>query len=117
VHVLLAAGENRRVLAHIKELTETYREAKQMQWQEILLQQYLLLQMENEALSMQKADLLYSLGRYKDAAQLYHKTADSGAGKRRERALRMDEYAGVQAGNEQAGANRRGQNRRLLPAD
>lgn len=59
-------------------------------------------------LSMQKADLLYGLGKYKDAAQLYRKTAESGvAGKQKDRALQMAEYARVQAGNEQGGANHR----------
>ena len=223
VHALLAAGDNRRALPHIRELAETYHDAKQVQWQEILLQQYLQLEMEKEALalvdsltsrmptepkwwralvhlhlqhnryqpaltallvtgyleqlseqelrltadlylqlgvprkaaplyetilkeknnpqllanlllalqqlgqseqalallekfapatmtpelSMQKADLLYGLCKYKDAAQLYRKTADSGAGKQRDRALQMAEYARLQAGNEQGGANHR----------
>ncbi len=48
-------------------------------------------------LAMQKADLLYGLGKYKDAAQLYRKTADAGAGKQRDRALQMAEYANGQA--------------------
>lgn len=60
-------------------------------------------------LTMQKADLLYGLGRYKDAALLYRKTADTGTGKQRDRALQMAEYAKVQAGNEHGGTNRRGQ--------
>lgn len=59
-------------------------------------------------LSMQKADLLYGLGKYKDAAQLYRKTAETGVtGKQRDRALQMAEYARLQAGNEQGGANHR----------
>ncbi|MFH0784020.1 MAG: tetratricopeptide repeat protein [Pseudomonadota bacterium] len=59
-------------------------------------------------LSIQKADLLYGLGKYKDAAQLYRKTAESGVtGKQRDRALQMAEYARVQAGNEQGGENHR----------
>ncbi|MFH0783026.1 MAG: tetratricopeptide repeat protein [Pseudomonadota bacterium] len=240
VHTLLAAGENRRALPHIaelsglsaqtkliprdiRELSETSRDAKQVQWQEILLQQYLLLDMESEALtlvdmltartptepkwwralvhlhlqhnryqpalaallitgyleplseqekrltadlylqlgvphqsvpvyenmlkeknnpqlltnliialqqtgqtaqalaalekfapatispelSMLKADLLYGLGKYKDAAHLYRKAADAGAGKQRDRALQMAEYAKVQAGNEHGFSDRR----------
>ncbi|MBU1567796.1 MAG: tetratricopeptide repeat protein [Proteobacteria bacterium] len=51
-------------------------------------------------LSMLKADLLYGLGRYKDAAHFYRKTAYSGVGKQRDRALQMAEYAKFQAGNE-----------------
>jgi len=225
VHALIAAGENRRALPHIKELAETSGDSKRMQWQEILLQHYLNLDMENEALTlvdqltartptepkwwralvhlhlqhnryqpaltallitgwleplseqevrlcadlflqlgvprmaaplyenllkdknnpqlltnllialqqsgqaeqalailekfapgtlspelaMQKADLLYGLGKYKDAAQLYRKTADTGAGKQRDRALQMAEYARVQAASENGGTNRRGQ--------
>ncbi len=224
VHALLAAGDNRRALPHIRELAETYSDAKQVQWQEILLQQFLQLEMENEALalvafltsrtptepkwwrtlvhlhlqhnryqpaltallvagyleplseqelrlaadlylqlgvprkaaplyetilkeknnpqlltnliialqqsgqaeqalsvlekfaptamtpelSMQKADILYGLGKYKDAAQLYRKTAESGvAGKQKDRALQMAEYARIQTDNEQGGANHR----------
>ncbi len=59
-------------------------------------------------LSMQKADILYSLGKYKDAAQLYRKTAESGvAGKQKDRALQMAEYAKIQAGSEPGDANNR----------
>ena len=61
-------------------------------------------------LAMQKADLLYSLGRYKDAAQLYRRTADNGGGKQRDRALQMAEYARVQADSGHGGKNRREQN-------
>lgn len=57
-------------------------------------------------LSMLKADLLYGLGKYKDAAQLYRKTADAGTSKQRDRALQMAEYAKVQAGNEHGFSNR-----------
>lgn len=44
-------------------------------------------------LAMQKADLLYTLGKYKDAAQLYRRIADTGGGKQRDRALEMAEWA------------------------
>ncbi len=60
-------------------------------------------------LAMQKADLLFGLGHYKDAALLYRKTADTGTSKQRDRALQMAEYAKVQAGNEHGGTNQRGQ--------
>ena len=61
-------------------------------------------------LAMQKADLLYGLGRYKDAAHLYRRTADIGGGKQRDRALQMAEYARVQADSGHGGKNRREQN-------
>ena len=215
VHAFLAAGENRRALPHIKALSETYRDAKQVQWQEILLQQYLQLDMGSEALaladmliartptqpkwwralvhihlqhnryqpalaallvtgyleplseqekrltadlylqlgvprqavpvyesmlkeknnaqlltnliialqqagqseqaltalekfapatispelSMLKADLLYSLGKFKDAVHLYQKTAAASTSKQRDRALQMAKYAKIHADN------------------
>jgi tetratricopeptide (TPR) repeat protein len=52
VHALLAVGEHRRALIHIRNLAEKYSGAKQMQWQEILLHQYLQLDMEKEALAL-----------------------------------------------------------------
>ncbi len=49
VHALLAAERNREALPTIKLLTESYHGEKRMQWQEILLHQYLLLEMMDEA--------------------------------------------------------------------
>lgn len=223
VHALLAAGKYKCALHHIRNLAEVYSGAKQMQWQEILLHQYLQLDMEKEALGlanrlidqnptepkwwralvhihlqqnryqpalsgllvtgyleplseqelqlaadlylqlgvpqkaaplyetilnakksprnltnlvialqqmdqaeqalvtldkfseeamspkivMLKADLLYGLGNYTDAAQLYHKTAESGEGKQKDRALQMAKYAKLQATYKQDGMSRR----------
>lgn len=225
VHALLAAGEHRRALVHIRNLAEKYSGTKQMQWQEILLHQYLQLNMEKEALAlanllidrtptepkwwrglvhihlqqnryqpaltgllvtgyleqlseqemqlaadlylqlgvpqkaapiyetilnakkspqlltnlvialqqleqpakalaalekfseeamspkmvMLKADLLYTIGNYKEVARYYHMTAEWGTGKQRERARQMAEYAKVQATYIQDGMSRRGQ--------
>jgi tetratricopeptide (TPR) repeat protein len=57
-------------------------------------------------IAMLKADLLYGLGNYTDAARLYHKTAGSGEGKQKDRALQMAEYARAQAVHKRAGVNR-----------
>lgn len=51
VHALLSAGHARRALPHIRQLAEQYRGEKQIQWQEILLQQYMQLDMRKEALA------------------------------------------------------------------
>lgn len=51
IHVLLAAGESGRALPHIKSLADEYRGDEQLQWQEILLQQYLQLDRDDEALA------------------------------------------------------------------
>jgi tetratricopeptide (TPR) repeat protein len=47
-------------------------------------------------LALQKADLLFTLGRYQEAADLYRKIAATAGGKQRDRALRMAEYARAQ---------------------
>ncbi|EKD33897.1 MAG: hypothetical protein ACD_75C02554G0005 [uncultured bacterium] len=56
-------------------------------------------------LAMLKADLLYGLGRYRTAAQLYRQTAESG-GKEKARALRMAEYAKTRESFEYGGNER-----------
>ncbi|MFN2354827.1 MAG: tetratricopeptide repeat protein [Desulfopila sp.] len=60
-------------------------------------------------MAMLKADLLYTSGNYKDAARYYHMTAESGEGKQRDRARQMEEYAKLQADNEQDEMSRRRQ--------
>lgn len=52
VHALIAADKHKRALPHIRNLAEVYSGEKQMQWQEILLHQYLQLNMEKEALGL-----------------------------------------------------------------
>lgn len=52
IHALLAQGLASRALPHIQELTELYSGSKQIQWQEILLYQYLKLDMQTEALKL-----------------------------------------------------------------
>ena len=49
VHALLTADQPRRALPHIRQLAEQYSGEKQVQWQEILLYQYLQLDMQVEA--------------------------------------------------------------------
>ncbi len=44
-------------------------------------------------LALQRADLLFTLGRYQEAAKLYNKIASTSTGKQRDRALQMVEYA------------------------
>lgn len=51
VHALLTAYRPRQALPHIRELADTCTGEKQIQWQEILLQQYLQLDMRSEARS------------------------------------------------------------------
>jgi tetratricopeptide (TPR) repeat protein len=51
VHALLAAAQPRRALPYIRELARVYTGDKQVQWQEILLYQYLQLGMNTEALA------------------------------------------------------------------
>jgi len=50
-----------------------------------------------QELQMQKADLLYRVGRYDKALQLYQVIAEEG-GKEKKRAIQMAEYAKMQAG-------------------
>lgn len=52
VHALLAGGHARRALPYIRELADTYTGDKQIQWQEILLYQYMQLEMRKEALDL-----------------------------------------------------------------
>lgn len=52
VHALLAGGQARRALPYIRELANTYTGGKQIQWQEILLYQYMQLEMRKEALNL-----------------------------------------------------------------
>lgn len=49
-------------------------------------------------LALQKADLLFTLGRYPEAAGLYRKIAATASGKQRDRALQMAEHARAQMG-------------------
>ncbi|MFO7860493.1 MAG: tetratricopeptide repeat protein [Desulfosalsimonas sp.] len=49
VYAFLEAGKNRKALPHIKLLAEKYTGEKQIQWQEILLHQYLELDMQDTA--------------------------------------------------------------------
>jgi tetratricopeptide (TPR) repeat protein len=51
VHALLDAGRPRQALVQIRHLAETFRGEKQVQWQEILLYQYLALDMRPQALA------------------------------------------------------------------
>jgi tetratricopeptide (TPR) repeat protein len=51
VHALLSANQPRRALPHIQTLAEQYCGKKQIQWQEILLQQYMELGMRKKALA------------------------------------------------------------------
>ena len=52
VHALLTADQPRRALPYIRELAHIYTGDKQIQWQEILLHQYLQLEMNAEALAL-----------------------------------------------------------------
>jgi tetratricopeptide (TPR) repeat protein len=52
VHALLAANQPRRALPYIRELARTYSGDKQTRWQEILLYQYIQLDMRDEALDV-----------------------------------------------------------------
>jgi tetratricopeptide (TPR) repeat protein len=52
VHALLASDQPRRALPYIRELAHTYSGDKQIQWQEILLYQYMQLEMADEALDL-----------------------------------------------------------------
>ena len=49
VHALLTADQPRKALPHIRQLAEQYSGEKQIQWQEILLYQYLQLDMQVQA--------------------------------------------------------------------
>jgi hypothetical protein len=49
VHALLTAEQPRKALPHIRQLAEAYSGDKQVQWQEILLYQYLQLDMKAQA--------------------------------------------------------------------
>jgi tetratricopeptide (TPR) repeat protein len=49
VHALLTADQPRKALRHIRQLAEAYSGDKQVQWQEILLYQYLQLDMQAQA--------------------------------------------------------------------
>jgi tetratricopeptide (TPR) repeat protein len=49
VHALLTADRPRKALPHIRQLAEDYSGEKQVQWQEILLYQYLQLDMQAQA--------------------------------------------------------------------
>ena len=49
VHALLTADQPRKALPHIRQLAEQYSGEKQVQWQEILLYQYLQLDMQVQA--------------------------------------------------------------------
>ena len=51
MHALLSANRPRQALPHIRELADASTGEKQIQWQEILLQQYLLLDMKAQARS------------------------------------------------------------------
>jgi tetratricopeptide (TPR) repeat protein len=51
VHALMAADMQRRALPYIRELADVYTGDKQIQWQEILLYQYVKLDMRAEALA------------------------------------------------------------------
>lgn len=51
VHALLAADQQQRALPHIRELADIYTGDKQIQWQEMLLYQFVKLDMSAEALS------------------------------------------------------------------
>ena len=52
VHALLAADQPRRALPFVQELAQAYTGDKQIQWQEILLQQYMQLNMQDKALDL-----------------------------------------------------------------
>jgi tetratricopeptide (TPR) repeat protein len=52
VHALLAADRPRRALPFIRELVRIYNGDKQIQWQEILLHQYMQLDMQQDALNL-----------------------------------------------------------------
>lgn len=49
VHALISTGFSRRALPHIQKLAEEYEGEKKVQWQEILLHQYMQLDMNTEA--------------------------------------------------------------------
>ena len=49
VHALVSTGLSRRALPHIRVLAEAYEGEKKVQWQEILLDQYIQLDMREEA--------------------------------------------------------------------
>jgi len=55
MHALLTENKTRRALPHIQELIRIYSGKKQIQWQEILLYQYVNLDMLDEALKMAMA--------------------------------------------------------------
>ncbi|MDY6903547.1 MAG: tetratricopeptide repeat protein [Thermodesulfobacteriota bacterium] len=52
VHALIGANRSEAALPHIRDLVNTYTGEKQIQWQEILLDQYLQLDMTKEALDL-----------------------------------------------------------------
>jgi len=52
VHALLAAQQPRQALPYIRELAQAFTDEKQIQWQEMLLGQYMQLDMQREALDL-----------------------------------------------------------------
>ena len=54
VYALLAVDQGLKALPHIRQLIHTFSGKKEIQWQEILLQQYIQLNMQKEALSYAK---------------------------------------------------------------
>ncbi len=55
VHALLAADRARQALPHIRDLVNVYTGEKQVQWQEILLYQYVQLEMKKAALDLARS--------------------------------------------------------------
>jgi len=55
VHALLSDDQPRRALPHIRRLAHTYEGDKRIQWQEILLHQYMHLEMHADALALARA--------------------------------------------------------------
>jgi tetratricopeptide (TPR) repeat protein len=55
VHALLSDDQPRRGLPHIRQLARTYEGDKRIQWQEILLHQYMHLEMHADALALARA--------------------------------------------------------------
>ncbi len=55
VHALLAADKPRRALIYIRELADFYTGEKKRQWQEVLLHQYIQLEMKDAALKLARS--------------------------------------------------------------
>lgn len=91
---MIAAGSNQQLLANLLvALQQLGRSEEALETLDKLAPTPL-----SSELALQKADLLFTLGRYQEAASLYRKIAASASGKQRDRALQMVEHARAQMG-------------------